>query len=86
MLESLFNKASGLRACNLKENPTQLSSREYCEIFKNRFLYSTTLHCVKSVQIRNFSGPYFLVFGLNTEICPNTGNTDQKKLRIWTQC
>ena len=24
------------------------------------------LHCVKSVQIRSFSGPYFSVFGLNT--------------------
>ena len=24
------------------------------------------LHCVKSVQIRSFSGPYFPVFGLNT--------------------
>ena len=24
-------------------------------------------HCVKSVRTRNFSGPYFLVFGLNTE-------------------
>ena len=25
-------------------------------------------HCVKSVQIRSFSGPYFPVFGLNTQI------------------
>ena len=25
-------------------------------------------HCVKSVQIRSFSGPYFPVFGLNAEI------------------
>ena len=25
-------------------------------------------HCVKSVQMRNFSGPYFPVIGLNTEI------------------
>ena len=24
------------------------------------------LHCVKSVQIRSFSGPYFRVFGLDT--------------------
>ena len=31
--------------------------------------------CVKSVQIRSFSGPYFSVIGLNT---------DKKKLRIWT--
>ena len=25
------------------------------------------MHCVKSVRIRSFSGPYFLAFGLNTE-------------------
>ena len=25
------------------------------------------LHCVKSVRIRSFSGPYFFAFGLNTE-------------------
>ena len=25
------------------------------------------IHCVKSVQIRSFSGPYFLVLGLNPE-------------------
>ena len=24
-------------------------------------------HCTKSIQIRSFSGPYFPVFGLNTE-------------------
>ena len=27
------------------------------------------LHCLKSIQIRIFSGPYFTVFELNTEIC-----------------
>ena len=33
-----------------------------------------------------FSGPYFPVFGLNTEIYSvrMQENTDQKKLRIWT--
>ena len=25
------------------------------------------MHCVKSVRIRSYSGPYFPVFGLNTE-------------------
>ena len=29
----------------------------------------STPHCVKSVHIRSFSGPYFLAFGLNTETC-----------------
>ena len=28
----------------------------------------TVIHFVKSFQIRSFSGPYFPVFGLNTEI------------------
>ena len=28
---------------------------------------STLAHCVKSVHIRSFSGPYFPVFGLKTE-------------------
>ena len=31
-----------------------------------------------------FSGPYFTVFWLNTEIYRLRENTDQKKLRIWT--
>ena len=44
-------------------------------------------HCVKSVQIRSFSGPYFPAFGLNTEryssyFVRTRENTDQKKLRI----
>ena len=26
-----------------------------------------TMHCVKSVRIRSFSGPYFAAFGLNTD-------------------
>ena len=50
-----------------------------------------TAHCVKSVQNGVFSGPYFPVFGLNTDIyCKSPysvriqENTDQKKLRIWT--
>ena len=46
-------------------------------------------HCVKSVQMRSISGPYFPVFELNTEIYLSPysvrirENTDQKKLRIW---
>ena len=31
-------------------------------------LRSNQDHCVKTVQIRSFSGPYFPAFGLNTEI------------------
>ena len=39
-------------------------------------------------KYRVFSGPYFPAFGLNLRISPYPvgmrGNTDQKKLRIWT--
>ena len=31
------------------------------------FFPPSELHCVKSVRIRSFSGPYFLAFRLNTE-------------------
>ena len=49
-------------------------------------------YCVKSVQIRSFSGPYFPAFGLNTErygvslrIQSEYGEIrTRKKLRIWT--
>ena len=46
-------------------------------------------NCVKSICIRNFSGPYFPAFGLNTErylsvFIPNAGNYGRKKLRIRT--
>ena len=46
-------------------------------------------HCVKSVRIRSFSGPYFPAFGLNTEryqvflcIHPNAGKYGPEKLQI----
>ena len=33
-----------------------------------KVLYYINKHCVKSVRIRSFSGPYFPAFGLNGEI------------------
>ena len=45
-------------------------------------------HCVKSIRIRSFSGPYFLTFAMNTEkysvslrIQSNRGKTRTKKTR-----
>ena len=35
--------------------------------FQNQLLGSALKHCVKSVRIRSYSGPYFPTFGLNTE-------------------
>ena len=39
-----------------------------------------TKHCLKSVCIRSFSGPYFPAFGLNTERCLNT-KSECRKIR-----
>ena len=33
----------------------------------SNFRRSAIIHCAKSVCIRNYSGPYFSAFGLNTE-------------------
>ena len=52
------------------------------------------LHCVKSVRIQSFSGPYFPTLGLytdnkNSEFSPNVGKYEPEKLRIqtlFTQC
>ena len=38
-------------------------------IFVSILIFIWRYHCVKSVQIRSFSGPYFPTFGLNTERC-----------------
>ena len=35
-------------------------------------------HCVKSVQMRSFSGPYFSVFGLTSR------KYRPEKIRVWT--
>ena len=43
MLESLFNKVTGLMACNFikKETPTQVFSCEYHKMIENSFFYGT---------------------------------------------
>ena len=43
VLESLFNKVTGLMACNFikKETPTQVFSCEYHKMFENTFFYGT---------------------------------------------
>ena len=42
-------------------------------------------HCVKSVRILSFSGPYFPTFGLKPErYSVHTGEYKQEKLRIRT--
>ena len=45
VLESLFNKVAGRKACNFikKETPTQAFSVEYCQIFKKSYFYRAPL-------------------------------------------
>ena len=43
----------------------------------NSFQFSAAFDCVKSVQIRSFSGPYFSVFS------PNTGKYGPKKTSVF---
>ena len=48
------------------------------------YFYSEVLHCVRSVRIRSFCGPYFSTFGLNTEryaVCPHIQSEYGK---MWT--
>ena len=55
--------------------------------FMFSWIICSGLYCVKSVQIRSFSGPYFPSLGLITKTPYSVRmleNTDQKKLRIWT--
>ena len=47
--------------------------RHYKEVFCRIF------HCIKSIRIRSYSGPYFLAFGLNTE-------RYKVFLRIYSEC
>ena len=42
-------------------------------------------HCVKSVQVKRFSGPYFPVFGLNTKIYPVNLGIQSKYGKIRTR-
>ena len=46
--------------------PTQ-ESLKFIAAFRLTDKEACLLHCVKSVRIRSYSGPYFPTFGLNTE-------------------
>ena len=52
MLESLFNKVTGLLACNFvkKNTPTKMFSYEYRETFKTRFFYRTSLAAASETE------------------------------------
>ena len=44
-----------------------ICSKTLALVVERLFCKCETTHCVKSVRNRNFSGPYFPAFGLNTE-------------------
>ena len=48
-------------------------------------LQSLCCHCVKSVRIPRFSGPYFAVFGLNTEVYRKNLRIRSEYREIWTK-
>ena len=50
------------------ETPTARKQRISDDELQKYKANYTRYHCVKNVQMRTFSGPYFPVFGLNTEI------------------
>ena len=55
VLEPLFNKVADPQACNFKkENPTQVFSSEYCEIFKNTY-FEKQLQTAASVNLSRFN-------------------------------
>ena len=41
--------------------------RSYSTVLLQYYIMSEDQHCVKSVRIRSFSGPYFPAFGLHTD-------------------
>ena len=58
----------------------QESFTEYYLCIKEYFdMLFFTRHCIKSVRIRSYSGPYFTAFGLNTE-------RYEESLRIQSEC
>ena len=63
----------GLKYMHIKPNPQNLG------------LFHLYCHCVKSVHIRSFSGPYFSAFRYSPYLSvfsPNAGKYGQEKLRI----
>ena len=67
-------------------------SSYYWRVSEYQIQYFWYKYCLKSVQIRSFSGPFFFriwtEYGEMRSISPYSvrvrENTDQKKLRIWT--
>ena len=58
--------------------------RSKYQISKNSSVHKGE-HCVKSVCIQSFSGPYFPAFGLNTERYTASSHIQSECWKIWTR-
>ena len=56
------------------------------DFLPTEFFLTYPILCVKSVRIRNYSGPHFPEFGLNTERCSVTLCRYSVSLRIQSEC
>ena len=64
------------------KNLLAFQKQKICKTLKQftyLLVHMVTNHCVKSVRIWSYSGPYFPAFGLNTERC-------SVSLRIQSEC
>ena len=59
---------NGLRSNPEKNNVVGLITCNLHWRIQDSIIHSGWNHCMESAQILSFSGPYFPVFGLNTEI------------------
>ena len=58
----------------------------YHQILRTKFFLIWYLtHCIKSVRIRPYSGPYFLAFGVNTETYSASLYIQSECEKIWTR-
>ena len=70
--ELCWQDISKKNSLNIKMgNMFQRFSIEFSQQFpykaRGNFYFCDAMHCVKNARIRNFSGPHFPAFGLNTE-------------------
>ena len=61
---------------------SSLSDLSHMPVTSNKVVHN---HCVKSVLIRSYSGPYFSGFGLNTERYSVSLRTQSECGKMWTR-
>ena len=58
---------------------------EHWTKMEQRLLFSSKCHCIKSVHVRSYSGPYFPAFGLNKENYAVSLHIQSECEKIWTR-